>query len=70
MYNVLTTLAAALEKLQSGLDLRYEHVFSCEIVPYRQAYIERTCRPPLLFRDVQELQNPRAYVLQILELTL
>jgi hypothetical protein len=60
MYIVLTTLGAALEKLQTGLDLEYEHVFSCEIVAYRQAYIERTCRPPLLFRDVQDLAEPKA----------
>ncbi|KAJ5988617.1 C-5 cytosine methyltransferase [Penicillium waksmanii] len=61
MHIVLTTLAAALEKLQTGLDLEFEHVFSCEIVAYRQAYIERTCRPPLLFRDIKELKEPKAY---------
>ncbi|CAI7674692.1 unnamed protein product [Penicillium pancosmium] len=59
--NIVPCLARSLEKLQTGLDLEYEHVFSCEIVAYRQAYIERTCRPPLLFRDVQDLAEPKAY---------
>ncbi|TFY81373.1 hypothetical protein EWM64_g2645 [Hericium alpestre] len=46
---------------QSGLDLDIEHVFSCEIVPYKQAYIERNFRPPLLFRDVCELGDDEAH---------
>ena len=29
----------------------YEHVFSCEIEPFKQAYIERNFQPPILFRD-------------------
>ena len=31
-----------------------EHVFSAEIEPFKQAYIERNFRPPLLFRDILE----------------
>jgi hypothetical protein len=38
-----------------GLHLEIEHVFSCEIEPFKQAYIERNFRPPILFRDVCEL---------------
>ena len=40
-----------------------EHVFSCEIEPFKQAYIERNFSPPLLFRDVCELGGETAYVL-------
>jgi len=37
--------------------LEIEHVFSCEIEPYKQAYIERNFKPPILFRDIKELGN-------------
>jgi hypothetical protein len=37
-----------------------EHVFSCEIEPYKQAYIERNFAPPILFRDVRELGGAKA----------
>jgi hypothetical protein len=50
---------------QHGIPLQFEHVFSCEIEPFKQAYIERNFQPPLLFRDVCELGEPRAYVLPI-----
>lgn len=46
---------------QHGVLLDIEHVFSCEIEPFKQAYIERNFHPPLLFRDVCELGNPEAY---------
>lgn len=42
--------------------LEVEHVFSCEIEPFKQAYIERNFHPPLLFRDVCELGDEEAYV--------
>jgi len=48
---------------QYGIPLEFEHVFSCEIEPFKQAYIERNFRPPLLFRDVCELGDSEAYVL-------
>ncbi|EPS37854.1 hypothetical protein H072_8336 [Dactylellina haptotyla CBS 200.50] len=38
-----------------GVDMEVEHVFSCEIEPWKQAYIERNFQPPILFRDVCEL---------------
>jgi hypothetical protein len=46
--------------------LEVEHVFSCEIEPFKQAYIERNFRPPLLFRDVCELGQGFAFVVQFL----
>ena len=50
---------AMAEKYGSTIDV--EHVFSCEIVPFKQAYIERNFQPPLLFRDVCELGDDYAY---------
>jgi hypothetical protein len=44
-----------------GTTIEVEHVFSCEIVPFKQAYIERNFQPPLLFRDVCELGDDYAY---------
>ncbi|KAF7370517.1 Helicase C-terminal domain-containing protein [Mycena sanguinolenta] len=46
---------------QYGLDFKVEHVFSCEIEPFKQAYIERNFHPPILFRDVCELGNNEAH---------
>ncbi|KZV96801.1 hypothetical protein EXIGLDRAFT_833373 [Exidia glandulosa HHB12029] len=46
------------EKLGATFDL--EHVFSCEIEPFKQAYIERNFHPPIIFRDVCELGGPEA----------
>ncbi|KAJ7696566.1 hypothetical protein B0H17DRAFT_1053716 [Mycena rosella] len=46
---------------QHDLDFQVEHVFSCEIEPFKQAYIERNFHPPLLFRDVCELGNAEAH---------
>ena len=34
--------------------LEVDHVFSCEIEPFKQAYIERNFAPKLLFRDIRE----------------
>lgn len=47
---------------QHGLNFEFEHVFSCEIEPFKQAYIERNFHPPLLFRDVCELGGDQACV--------
>ncbi|KAF8448928.1 hypothetical protein L210DRAFT_846955 [Boletus edulis BED1] len=47
-------------KEQYSIPLEFEHVFSCEIEPFKQAYIERNFRPPLLFRDVCELGDKEA----------
>lgn len=43
-----------------GRTLNFQHVFSCEIEPFKQAYIERNFRPPLLFRDIRDLKYDRA----------
>jgi hypothetical protein len=51
----------AVEK-EYGIKLEFEHVFSCEIEPFKQAYIERNFSPPILFRDVCELGEDEAYV--------
>lgn len=40
--------------------LNWSHVFSCEIEPFKQAYIERNFQPPLLFRDIRELGGEKA----------
>jgi site-specific DNA-cytosine methylase len=40
--------------------IRLQHVFSCEIEPAKQAYIERNFQPPLLFRDIRELGDNQA----------
>lgn len=51
----------ALEMVQDALkaagapDLKVEHLFSAEIVPYKQAYIERNFHPPIIFRDITEM---------------
>ncbi|KAL8287458.1 hypothetical protein RQP46_003316 [Phenoliferia psychrophenolica] len=46
---------------QDGYKLEVEHIFSAEIEPYKQAYIERNFSPPFLFRDVTELGNDYAH---------
>ncbi|GAA6003370.1 hypothetical protein JCM10207_000301 [Rhodosporidiobolus poonsookiae] len=45
---------------QTGIKASMHHVFSAEIEPFKQAYIERNFAPPLLFRDVTELPNKQA----------
>jgi len=40
---------------ESNLVLKFEHVFSAEIVAYKQAYIERNFHPPIIFRDITEI---------------
>ena len=47
-------------KAQSGQCIAVEHVFSCEIEPFKQAYIERNFAPPILFRDIRELGDEEA----------
>lgn len=43
-----------------GSKLEVDHVFSCEIEPFKQAYIERNFAPPILFRDIRELDGDQA----------
>ncbi|OJD37011.1 c-5 cytosine-specific dna [Diplodia corticola] len=46
---------------QIGKSLRLRHVFSAEIVPKKQAYIERNFHPPIIFRDIRELTKEDAF---------
>ena len=55
----LAMLSKAVEA-QTGCKLEVEHAFSCEIEPFKQAYIERNFSPPILFRDIRELGNEKA----------
>ncbi|KAJ3211992.1 hypothetical protein HDU67_004137 [Dinochytrium kinnereticum] len=55
----LQLLSRAL-KARCNVDFAVDHVFSCEIEPFKQAYIERNFSPPLLFRDVRELGGDEA----------
>lgn len=43
-----------------GHIFEFDHQFSAEIVPYKQAYIERNFSPPIIFRDIKELSIPGA----------
>ena len=53
----------AIEMVQDALrslgepELKIEHLFSAEIVPYKQAYIERNFNPPIIFRDITEITS-------------
>lgn len=38
-----------------GIIFDIEHLFSAEIEPYKQAYIERNFSPPIIFEDIREL---------------
>ncbi|KAI8799644.1 hypothetical protein BJ742DRAFT_128160 [Cladochytrium replicatum] len=48
-------------KRNHGIVFEVDHVFSCEIEPYKQAYIERNFAPPVLFRDICELGQDEAH---------
>jgi site-specific DNA-cytosine methylase len=53
----------AIEMVQDALrslgesELSIEHLFSAEIVPYKQAYIERNFHPPIIYRDITEITS-------------
>jgi site-specific DNA-cytosine methylase len=55
----LDMMSRSAEDLGYG-KLQIEHLFSCEIEPFKQAYIERNFQPPKLFRDIRELGNEKA----------
>lgn len=50
----LEMIRDALKDLSPGT-INLQHLFSAEIVPYKQAYIERNFNPPIIFRDITEL---------------
>lgn len=52
-------LQRSLERI--GVSLSFTHLFSCEIAPPKQAYIERNFQPKHIFTDVRDLaQNKQA----------
>jgi hypothetical protein len=51
--------SAALTRIEKR-NLSSVHVLRCEIVPYKQAYIQRISNPQYLFRDVTELPGEKA----------
>jgi site-specific DNA-cytosine methylase len=50
-------ISDCIKSKESDLELKFEHVFSAEIVAYKQAYIERNFRPPIIFRDITEITS-------------
>ncbi|KAK5661698.1 hypothetical protein OQA88_9798 [Cercophora sp. LCS_1] len=52
----LQMLSDAAENLGNGTILRFKHIFSCEIEPFKQAFIRRNVGvDTLIFRDVVEM---------------
>ncbi|KAF2862269.1 hypothetical protein K470DRAFT_293732 [Piedraia hortae CBS 480.64] len=49
----LQMISESLKELGFGT-IEVQHVFSAEIEPYKQAYIERNFAPPVIFRDITE----------------
>ena len=45
------------ELADRGIPFSYEHRYSAEIEPYKQAFIERNFRPPVCYRDITELSS-------------
>lgn len=41
----------------AGVDFAIDHKFSAEIVAFKQAFIERNFAPPILFRNITELEK-------------
>ncbi|MCJ1268073.1 hypothetical protein MMC22_007959 [Lobaria immixta] len=44
-------------KAQTDLAFRFHHLFSAEIVAFKQAYIEKNFQPKILFRDITQLTD-------------
>ncbi|SMQ52082.1 unnamed protein product [Zymoseptoria tritici ST99CH_3D7] len=53
----LEMIRDCLTLISPDLKLQVEHLFSAEIVPFKQAYIERNFNPPVIFRDITELTS-------------
>jgi hypothetical protein len=45
----------AMLDIDPKLEMNFEHLFSAEIVPWKQHYIETNFAPPILFSDITEL---------------
>lgn len=50
-----------------GQKFNMRHLFSAEIDPFKQSYIQRNFSPDIIFRDVNELIADEAYVQSSLE---
>jgi site-specific DNA-cytosine methylase len=50
----LGMISKSLKKL-FDIDFNIDHLFSAEIVPFKQAFIERNFAPPVIFRDIKEM---------------
>ncbi|KAH8704773.1 putative SNF2 family helicase [Talaromyces proteolyticus] len=48
-------------KKMGARSFEFKHLFSAEIVEFKQAYIERNFHPPILFKDVKELHQKEAH---------
>lgn len=46
-------------KILSKEAFHLEHLFSAEIDPFKQAYIERNFQPPIIFRDITEITKAK-----------
>ena len=42
---------------QMGMTLDFDHVFSAEIDPFKQAFIQRNFEPGIIFRDIVEFRK-------------
>ncbi len=54
----LRAIVKAAESLQYGPLVEFEHVFACEIEPFKQTLLWRNSKPRHIFRDVVELSRP------------
>lgn len=48
------------QNLGFGSIIEYEHVYACEIEPWKQAFLQKNSKPQVIFRDVAELGKPGA----------
>jgi hypothetical protein len=55
----LRMLHEAANRKRSGF-VKFEHLYACEIEPWKQIFLERNSNPKYIFRDVIELSKPGA----------
>jgi len=55
---VLPDRNIALKRLNIEKDLHINHIFSAEIVPFKQAYLQTNFNPDVIFRNITELSKP------------
>jgi hypothetical protein len=54
---ILSNTCSDLRTTETEFLLHFQHVFSAEIVPHKQDYIQRNFGPPIIFRDITELSK-------------